>query len=205
MQSAKQAGLVRCDECALVCSLLQSNHCPRCQTKLKTRQTYSLQKTWAFLITSCIFMFPANLMPITVLINQGKENPDTIMSGVKALIDSGSLGIGIIVFVASILVPLAKIAGIAFILISLQLRLHLSHKMRFIMFKFIHWVGPWSMLDLFVISILVAVIDKGQFLAIVPGPGASAFAAVVIFTLYAAKSFDTRLMWDLEIDNDWTN
>ena len=119
MQSAKQAGLVRCDECALVCSLLQSNHCPRCQTKLKTRQTYSLQKTWAFLITSCIFMFPANLMPITVLINQGKENPDTIMSGVKALIDSGSLGIGIIVFVAWILVPLSKIAGIAFILISL--------------------------------------------------------------------------------------
>ncbi|MDO6525529.1 paraquat-inducible protein A [Motilimonas sp. 1_MG-2023] len=169
------------------------------------RQTNSLQKTWAYLITACIFIFPANFMPITILISQGNETPDTIMSGVIALINSGSAGIAIIVFVASIVVPIAKILGMGFILLSLQLQLSMSHKMRFIMFKFIDWVGRWSMLDLFVISIMVAVIDKGQLLVIVPGPGATAFASVVVLTLLAAKSFDTRLMWDLEKDNDWTN
>ncbi|MCE2595242.1 paraquat-inducible protein A [Motilimonas cestriensis] len=205
MQSAKDAGLVRCSECALVCSFQKNSRCPRCNALLTFRQTNSLQKTWAFLLTACIFIIPANFMPITVLISQGKETPDTILSGVITLVESGSPGIAIIVFVASIVVPLAKILGMGFILISLQLKLNMSHRMRFIMFKFIDWVGRWSMLDLFVISIMVAVIDKGQLLVIVPGPGATAFASVVILTLLAAKSFDTRLMWDLEKDNDWTN
>ncbi|MCE2570341.1 paraquat-inducible protein A [Motilimonas eburnea] len=205
MESAKNNGLARCHECGLVCRFQPNSQCPRCDAKLHLRQPHSIQKTWAYLITACIFLIPANFMPITLLVSQGKATPDTIMSGVYALIDEGSTGIAIIVFVASILVPLAKIVGIMIILVSIHFRLKISHKLRLLMFKFIDWIGRWSMLDLFVISIMVAVIDKGQLLVIVPGPAATAFALVVLLTLLAAKNFDTRLMWDMEEDNDWTN
>ncbi|RJG42264.1 paraquat-inducible protein A [Motilimonas pumila] len=203
MLSAKDHRLTRCDSCGYLCSESPGSACPRCQHTLQTRFAYSLQKTWAYLITACICLLPANFSPITVLSTQVGDTPDTIMSGVIALYNTDNQGIAIIVFVASILVPIIKIVGIAVILVSVQWRLNIRHRTRFKMFQFIDWIGRWSMLDLFVISIMITLIDKGQLLTVIPGPGATAFALVVVFTLFAAKSFDTRLMWDLEQDNDW--
>ncbi len=199
-QTASSKGLVACDTCGLVCKYKAGCTCPRCSAPLHQRQPYSLQKTWAFLITATIFLFPANFSPITILINRGNEQPDTIMSGVLALARSDMLPIAIIVFVASIVVPVGKILAMVIVLISVQFKLPLSHRSRLSMFLFIDWIGRWSMLDLFVISLMVAVLDKGQLLAVVPGPAATAFGIVVIMTLFAARSFDTRLMWDQEKD-----
>ncbi|WP_019613453.1 paraquat-inducible protein A [Psychromonas ossibalaenae] len=172
--------------------------CPVCFNDIAQRKNNSLQKTWALLITSMVFIIPANLYPITYLLKNNILYPDTIFSGIISLINSDMLGIALIVFVASIAVPIFKIAALAVIALSVQLHWNLSPKKQLWAFGFVEWIGKWSILDLFVISIMVAVFDKGHLLSVYPGVAATSFTVVVITTLFAANSFDTRLIWDAQ-------
>jgi len=170
--------------------------CPYCQSHIAPRIRRSQQKTWALLLTALIFIIPANVYPITYLLKNSTLYPDTIFSGIITLIKADQQGIAIIVFVASILVPIFKIVALGFISLAVHFRWQLKPQKQYIAFLLVKWVGRWSILDLFVISIMVAVFDKGSLVSVYPGIAATSFTLVVITTLFAAESFDTRLIWD---------
>lgn len=177
--------------------------CIRCGARVHARHPNSLRRTWALLLAAAILYIPANLLPIMTVRSLGKGEPDTIMSGVIALVHMGSLPVALVVFVASILVPTFKLVGIALLLLSVQRHQPLSARQRILMFRFIEWIGRWSMLDIFVIAILVAVVNFGTLAKVEPNLGAVAFASVVILTMLAALTFDPRLIWDnTESDDD---
>lgn len=175
-------------------------YCPHCGSKISPRLKYSQQKTWAWLITAIVFIFPANLYPITYLVKNNTPYPDTIFSGIVTLVRNDMLGIALIVFIASVLVPILKIVAIAFISIAVHFRWQLNPHWQLFTFSVVDWIGRWSILDLFVISIMVAVFDKGNLLSVYPGIAATSFTLVVVTTLFAAESFDTRLIWDVNLD-----
>jgi paraquat-inducible protein A len=205
MQNAKDNQIAKCHECHLLISVkedIKRQRCPRCFTQVHFRIPSSIQKTWAYLLAAAFMMIPANLLPISTLTSTGKATPDTIMSGTIALAKSNDLGIAIIIFVASILVPLFKIIGLGLILLSVQNKIFIAPKRKLLLFNAIHWIGKWSIMDLFVISIMVAVINRGNLLSVDPGYGATCFGLVVVLTILAAESFDTRLIWDLNHKND---
>lgn len=202
MKQGKDVGLCLCH----VCRQLNANtlsQCQRCGSKLKVRDYGSLQKSWALLITAAILLVPANIYPITMLTNQGKIRHDTIFSGIVHLVQSDMLPIAVIVFTASILVPWLKIIGLATYLSAITFNLPVSKRKLMAGFHFIEWIGRWSMLDLFVISLTVALVNMGQLLDAKPAPAATAFALVILLTQLAAKVLDTRLLWDrLEPQDD---
>lgn len=183
-----------CHSCHLTQEALP--YCRRCGSRLHHRIPKSLQKTWAYLITASIFILPANLYPISIFMNNGKRIEDTIFSGVAGLVKTGMISIAVIIFVASIVVPVAKIIGLAYILLCIQFKQRSQRLQRMRIFRIVHWIGKWSVMDLFVIAIMVALIDRGQLLDFTPGPGAIAFGVVVILTMLAAESLDSRLIWD---------
>lgn len=195
---ALDAGIVVCTECHLLCrhSPGEPQHCRRCGARLHVRRPDSIVRTWALLLTAALLYIPANLLPIMTVSLFGQGRPATIMEGVLELIQAGMLPIALVVFVASILVPTFKLVGIALLLYSVQRHLPLSPRQRIFMFRFIEWIGRWSMLDIFVIAILVALVRFGNLASIEAGAGAMAFAAVVILTMLAAITFDPRLIWD---------
>jgi len=156
------------------------------------------------LITAVIFIVPANVYPITYFLKNNVLYPDTIFSGILSLVESGMHGIALIVFIASIIVPILKIVALAFIALAVQFKWKFSRRRQQFIFSFVDWIGRWSILDLFVISIMVAVFDKGQILSVYPGIAATSFTIVVIITLFAANSFDTRLIWDAQSLEDNT-
>ncbi|GAA5187844.1 paraquat-inducible protein A [Ferrimonas gelatinilytica] len=192
--------LCLCPGCALTTPL--QPHCPRCRSRLYRRRPFSLQYSWALLITAACLLLPANLLPITQLINQGNVSYDTIYSGILSLIANDMTLIAIIVFTASVAVPAAKVVGLLVILSTISLRWPLSKKRLSFYFHIIEFIGRWSMLDLFVISIMASLINMGQLLDARPAPAATYFALVILFTQLSAKCLDTRLLWDLEKDNN---
>lgn len=195
---ALDAGILVCDECHLLCrtSPGEVQCCRRCGARLHARRPNSITRTWALLLSALVLYIPANLLPIMTVNLFGQGSPATIMEGVLELIHAGMLPIALVVFVASILVPTFKLVGIALLLYSVQRHLPLSPRQRIFMFRFIEWIGRWSMLDIFVIAILVALVSFGNLASIEAGAGALAFAAVVILTMLAAITFDPRLIWD---------
>ncbi len=196
-KTGREQGLQFCKVCENYSQYkLHPTHCPVCSSPISLRAKNSLQKTWALLITSMIFIFPANLYPITYLLKNNMRYPDTIFSGIMSLVESDMLTIAIIVFIASIIVPIFKIAALAFILLAIQFKWRFSQRTQLQLFVMVDWIGKWSILDLFVISIMTAVFDKGHLLAVYPGIAATSFTVVVVATLFAAHSFDTRLIWD---------
>jgi len=198
-KTGKQQGLQVCSVCGAYSEVTaHSDCCPSCHNDISLRKKHSLQKTWALLITAIVFIIPANVYPITYLLKNNVLYPDTIFSGIISLVDSEMVIIAIIVFIASILVPILKIVALVFIVLSVQLGWQFSAKKQLLIFTFVDWIGRWSILDLFVISIMVAVFDKGNLLSVYPGVAATSFTIVVITTLFAAHSFDTRLIWDVQ-------
>lgn len=196
--TGKQAGLVGCEECDKVFRYIPGVDmtCDRCGAVLHQRIPNSLAKTWALLITSAILFIPANVYTIMNVSYFGVDDPSTIMGGVILLVQLGSYPVALVVFVASVIVPLFKIIGIFMILLSLTYKLRISDRQRIRMFRFIEFIGRWSMLDIFVISILAALVSIGGLAEITAGPAATAFGSVVVLTMLAANSFDTRLLWD---------
>ena len=197
---AIDAGLLICHECHQLNPQQEDGtgkqFCSRCGGHLHARRPNSLVRTWALLLSAAILYIPANLLPIMTVNSLGRGQSDTIMSGVVTLVNFGMLPIAAVVFIASILVPTFKLVGIALLLYSVQRHQPISARQRILMYRFIEWIGRWSMLDIFVIAILVAVVRFGNLASIEPGWGAAAFASVVILTMLAALTFDPRLLWD---------
>ena len=177
--------------------------CTRCGALVHARRPNSVMRTWALLITAAILYIPANVLPIMTVSSLGQGDPSTIMSGVIQLVQHGMFPIAAVVFIASILVPTFKLVGIGLLLFSVQRHQPLSARQRIIMYRFIEFIGRWSMLDIFVIAILVAVVNFGRLASIEANLGAVAFSSVVILTMLAAVTFDPRLIWDnTESDDD---
>ncbi len=182
-----------------VCTSVSENtaeSCVSCGSELQQRNKNSLQRTWALLVTSVILYIPANVLPIMHTTFLGDETANTIFGGVIVLWQHGSYPIAMIIFVASVIVPIAKIIILGWLSYSIQTKSKKSFKQKTRLYRLTELIGRWSMVDIFVVAILVALIKLGNLMSIYPGWGAVAFAAMVIVTILAAISFDPRLIWD---------
>ena len=204
--TARHMGLIRCHTCGKLAFDVghddYEEHCPRCQAAMHMRATNSLSRTWALLITAAILYIPANIMPIMTVTYFGSGQPDTIMSGVITLLQIGSYPVAAVIFIASILVPVLKMIALLILLLSVQFKWALDDRQRTRMYRAVELVGRWSMLDMFVIALLVALVSFGSIAEIISGPGATAFGSVVVLTMLAATTFDARLIWDKEVTDD---
>jgi paraquat-inducible protein A len=201
--TALNASLVSCHHCHLLCkaaSLFKGAHaiCPRCGATLHSRKPNSIARTWALVIAAFIFYIPANVLPITRVISFGKAQSDTIMSGVIYFVKSGSWPIALVIFIASVFVPLLKLILLTYLLISVQVKSQWRPRDRTRLYRITEAVGRWSMVDIYVVTLLVALVKLGALATIQAGPGAIFFAGVVIITIFAAMSFDPRLIWDTQ-------
>jgi len=197
--SAAQAGLLSCETCGLLARPItraEPGHCPRCGAVLEWRRHHSIQFTWALVIAAAICYIPANVLPVLVTNAFGKPDPDTIISGVIFLYTSGSWPLALIVLIASVMVPLGKLAALAYLLISVQRGSATSNKERTRLYRLVELIGRWSMLDVFVDTFTVALVQLQPLMWVDPGPGVLFFAAVVVLTMIAAETFDPRLIWD---------
>ena len=178
----------------------EKNHidCPRCHAPLHYRKTDSLQRTTALVLAALILYVPANVMPITVTYFLGAEQSDTIMSGVLFFMFSGSWHIALIIFIASVVIPLTKLLILIYLLFAVKYKVKLSPKACTKLYQFTEAVGRWSMVDVYVVTVLVALVQLDPFAVIKAGPGVGYFASVVVITMFAAESFDPRLLWDQE-------
>jgi paraquat-inducible protein A len=193
--------LVGCHSCQLVSRLPPgaSEHdalCPRCGSSLHRRKPNSMDRTWALLLTSALLYIPANVYPVMTFTALGHGEPSTIIGGVKELIAANMWPLALIVFVASILVPILKMVFLGYLLISVRRRSRWRLKDRTLIYRIVEAVGRWSMVDVFVVSVLVALVQLGSIAGITPNVGILAFASVVVLTMIAALVFDPRLMWD---------
>ena len=204
--TAARAGLFVCHDCGLLSKPASHAHegrCPRCGSHLHFRKPGSIARTWAFVIAAIVLYIPANMLPVMDTSSLFGAQTDTILSGVVYLWTSGSWPLAIIVFIASIAVPMLKIIALVFLVLTAQLRWRWLPERRTRIYRVVELVGRWSMLDIYVITILVALVQFNALATIKAGPGAIAFGAVVVLTMFAAMSFDPRLIWDaMEPDHE---
>ncbi|SIT07471.1 paraquat-inducible protein A [Neptunomonas antarctica] len=199
--SALTQGIIICHRCAKTAGIQQDGEtCPRCGTRLHRRKLHSVAYTWALLLASMIMLIPANILPIMTFKALGKGDPATIMQGVLQLVDHGLLGIALVVLTASIIIPLLKIIGLIILLLTVQLGWTTNMRQKMLMYHFVEWIGRWSMLDIFVVAILGAIVQLGSLASVTGNTGATAFAVSVILTMLAANCFDTRLIWDKHLE-----
>lgn len=194
-KSAASQGLANCHICTLT-SRVEQQHCPRCGATLHLRIPNSLQRTVSLLITAMVLYLPANFLPITHTDQFGNVLDSTIMGGVILMWEYGSYPVALIIFIASIMIPTAKLAALTWLSWSVSRQDTQRLKQRTSLYRITEFVGRWSMVDVFVVAILVALIQLGGILTIRPGPAALAFSGVVIITMLAAEAFDPRLIWD---------
>jgi paraquat-inducible protein A len=194
-KSAASQGLANCHICTLT-SPSSLHHCPRCGATLHVRVPNSLQRTVSLLITAMVLYLPANLLPITHTDQFGNVIDSTIMGGVVLMWEHGSYPVALVIFIASIMVPTAKLCVLTWLSWSVSGQQGTGSKQRTSVYRITEFVGRWSMVDVFVVAILVALIQLGGILTIRPGPAALAFSGVVIITMLAAEAFDPRLIWD---------
>ncbi len=196
-ENASAQGLQPCHCCGqlLEGDVALPGRCPRCDARLAGAPRDALQQTWALLLTALILYIPANLYPIMVTTTLGDTVASTIVSGIMLLWVKGSWPIALVIFIASVLVPVIKML-ILFWLCLVSSRPDLAGpSLQHRLFQITEFIGRWSMVDVFVVGILVALIQRGAFMTVLPGPAALAFCAVVIFTMLAARAFDSRLIW----------
>lgn len=199
--TAASASLASCRSCDLLCRLKPlppgaAARCPRCGARVRPRKPESLRRTVALLLAAAIFYVPANIYPVMKIESFGTTSADTILQGVKELVADGSWPIGLLLFFASFCVPTLKLFGLACLVVSVRRGSRWRPRQRTVWYRLIETIGRWSMLDIFTLSIMVALLEMGNMLTVVPGIGAGAFAAVVVLTMFAAGSFDPRLVWD---------
>ena len=197
--TGRSLGLLVCLACHATVRGSPAAHlrCPRCRTRLHERKPRSLALTTALVIAAAVLYVPANVLPVmTTREFLVEDEPDTILSGVLVLLQSGSWPIAVLVFVASIVVPLLKILAIAVLLYSAWRPSPGRRQQRSRLFRMVEFIGRWSMLDVYAISLLATLVQVQSFASIIVGWGAWAFGAVVVLTLLAARTFDERLLWD---------
>jgi paraquat-inducible protein A len=202
-----QPGAAGCEACGLVCVPAESEgRCSRCGARVHERKPDSVGRTWALVAAAAILYIPANVYPVLTVIQFGAGQPSTILGGVEELLASQMYPLALLVFFASILVPLFKLIGLAGMLVTVQ---HLTPESgagvmlreRTRLYQVVAWIGRWSMVDIFMESLLGALVQFGRAVTIEPGGGAVAFCAVVFITIFAAEAFDPRLMWDAAARN----
>jgi paraquat-inducible protein A len=198
--SARRNGLMRCSSCGElhhepghITGLLR---CVRCGARMHSRRLNSPERTWAFLAAAAVFYIPANLLPVMHTRSLLDSESDTIISGIMLLWRSGSWPLAILVFFASIVVPLMKLIVITFLLVTIGRRSRWRPKLRSKLHRFVEEIGRWSMLDIYVVTLLAALVQLRGLASVEVEHGAAAFAVVVVMTMFAAQSLDPRLIWD---------
>ena len=200
--SALAAGLWRCHGCAAVCVPPQEAlatgraRCPRCDATITPRRPDAVARSWAYLLAATALYLPANLLPVTTTASLGGRQTDTIFSGIVYLWKDGSYPLAAIVFIASIVVPVTKLLLLSLLLISLQRHDRRWARRRLQAWRVLELIGRWSMLDIFVVTMLAALVQVENLAELRPGSGAMAFGAVVVLTMLATHSFDPRLLFD---------
>jgi len=199
--TAAERGLLNCHTCGLLVQESEStehahHYCPRCETSLHSRKTNSVTRCWALIFAATILLIPANVYPVMTVVRFGQGDPDTILSGVKHLIEGGMWPLALIVFFASVVVPVTKLIVLSLLLITVQKKSDWRPRDRTFLYRVTEIVGAWSMVDIFLVGILAALVNLDSLATIRPGIGAIFFAAVVVITIFAAHSFDPRLIWD---------
>ena len=171
--------------------------CPRCASLIEIPESVKLQRVWATLVAGIIMLFPANLLPISGVYLTGNLSQDTLMSGVMSFISMGSYFVAFVVFFASIFVPVSKILIMLYLLASVHFKWRHSIKWQMRLLHIIHFVGRWSMLDLFVLALMMSLVTRGQIINFTVGPAAFYFGAAVFLTMISTSQFDSRLIWKI--------
>jgi len=191
------AGAVGCETCGLVSVLQEADpRCPRCQSILHERKPDSVARTWALVAAAAILYIPANYYPVLTVMQLGAGQPSTILGGVEELVSARQYPLAALVFFASIAVPMLKLVGLSIMLITIQTGRSGWLRDRTRLYHIVRFIGRWSMIDIFMEALLGALVAFGSVVTIEPGAGALAFCGVVILTMFAAETFDPRLMWD---------
>ena len=188
--------LLGCPGCGLVARVADGQRCPRCERVVRARKGNSLRHTWALVAAAALLAIPANVLPVMSITKLGRGGPSTILGGTFELVEVGFWGLALLVFVASIVVPLFKLGALSLLLVSTARGSTRQLLFRTRLFRVVALIGRWSMLDIFATMMLVTMARFGWLGNVMPGLGASAFCGVVLLTLWASHSFDPRLMWD---------
>lgn len=196
--TATSVGLINCHNCGLLHEKADQAHvhCHRCGASLHARKPDSLSRTWAYLLAAYVLYIPANVLPIMTTTSLGSIQSDTILSGVKYLLVTGSWLLALIIFIASVFVPVLKLIILSYLAISVQVRSSWRPRERAWLYRLAEIMGRWSMVDIYVVTLMVALVKIHGLADIDAGSGAVAFGAVVVLTMLAAMSFDPRLIWD---------
>lgn len=195
--SALSLGLARCTRCGLVCEAAAAGAepCPRCHGPLHLRKPDSVQRTLAWLVTATVLYIPANVLPVMGTSSVLGHEQHTILGGIAELWESGSWELAVIVFIASIAVPILKIGALSLLAFTAHRRSRWRQQDRARLYRLVETVGHWSMLDVFVVVLLVGMVRFGAFASVQPEAGLLAFGAVVVATMFATSAFDPRLIW----------
>jgi paraquat-inducible protein A len=202
-RTGARAGLLSCEACGLLSrpgSPEAPWSCPRCGEALVFRRRHAVQRTWALVIAASILYVPANVMPVMTTRTLTSLEPTTIVGGVVHLYDGGSWVLALVVLVASVIIPLGKLGALGYLLITVQRRSTRNRRERTRLYRLLKAIGRWSMLDVFVATFVVALVQLRPFMSVVPGAGVLFFTAVVILTILATDTFDPRLLWDSDAD-----
>jgi paraquat-inducible protein A len=197
--TAMEQGLQSCHDCGLVsrpATGAEEGRCPRCDEKLEFRKPASLERTLAYLIAATVCYIPANLLPVLTTNTAGGSESDTIMQGVVLLWSPTGWPLSLIVLFASIMIPSAKILALIYLVVTVKRGSIKNNSQRVKMYRIVEIIGRWSMVDVFVDTFTVSLIQLQPLMSVEPGPGLLFFAAVVVLTMLAVESFDPRLIWD---------
>lgn len=197
--TARELGIVACDNCGMISrapAAGDDNACARCNAPLHSRKPQSIARAWALLIAAAVLYLPANFLPMMITSKLLASRSDTIVSGVIELWEEGDQHLAVIVFVASVVVPILKIAVLSLLLATSQNGSAWRQMDRARLYRLTHTIGHWSMLDIFVVVLLVTLVHLHLLGNVQAGPAAICFGAVVVLTMFASMSFDPRLIWD---------
>jgi paraquat-inducible protein A len=197
---AVELNLALCHTCGAACAL-DAHDCPRCAAAVHRRKPNSLARTWAFLIAGLIFYIPANLMPVMHTNIFGSGSEDTIFSGIMVFWNAGEWDLALVIFIASVAVPCMKFLVLGVLLVTCQRRSRWAQRERAKLYRMVELVGYWSMLDVLVVALIAALVQFRSLSSIDPRMGILFFGLVVVMTMFAAMSFDPRLIWDTEVND----
>ncbi len=189
--------LIGCDTCGLVSRTAPGQDCPRCESVMRVRRPEPVGRCWALLIGAAVLYIPSNLLPIMTVTRLARGQPSTILGGVQELIEYRMWPLALLVFTASIAVPMIKLILLAYMLIMTQRRSATGLVRRTRMYRVVEVIGRWSMIDVFMVTILTSLVQMGVLASVTPGLGVVCFAGVVILTMLSARCFDPRVMWDV--------
>jgi paraquat-inducible protein A len=199
--SARALGIVACQRCTKAAPL-GTRTCDRCGHKLQSRDPMSLQRVWAYWFVGLLCYIPANVYPMLKTQTLFSTDESTIIGGAVELAHHGAFGIAAIILIASVVIPLAKFWAVAYLAVSVTQPTRVSNQRRQFIYEIVEYIGRWSMIDIFVVAILSALVQLKTLASINPGPASIFFAFSVIFTMLSAQAFDSRMIWDVQTKRD---